>query len=403
MFELGFNEFLSGIRKNILAVIQLILVYVVAIYALSAIKSQMKLFVPVNQFLDDTGIYVWSMIADENGNPLDEKGLEGLLEGVENINYVFAASLFEDGDTPLMYNILSANPYYDMELTSGKMCDEVPAREGEIRAVVCGNRDVEVGELLHIKRGNEEIAIRVTGTFSPDEWIYGKLGKVSIDSSFNYRSYYTSYNELYSSEYDLCEYFIMVADKEDMIAADLQYMDRLVTFDFFDDISEESLKNNQEILKEHDILITRDYNYTESASTLTKELMKIKLLPIIVVFIIIFVISMISILATSAVTFSYEKFNYGVYFITGNNWKNTLKLIMVKWGIQTTVSLLIAIGITFILNATTVINGVKIDISVSHVIVIAIIMMLQILAAIIMPYRMLRKTQPISIFKENKS
>ena len=75
------------------------------------------------------------------------------------------------------------NPYYDMELTSGKMCDEVPAREGEIRAVVCGNRDVEVGELLHIKRGNEEIAIRVTGTFSPDEWIYGKLGKVSIDSS----------------------------------------------------------------------------------------------------------------------------------------------------------------------------------------------------------------------------
>ena len=58
MFSLGFSEFLKNIKNNILVLAELILIYVAAIFMMSAISEQYGLINGIKTFFDRTGTFV---------------------------------------------------------------------------------------------------------------------------------------------------------------------------------------------------------------------------------------------------------------------------------------------------------------------------------------------------------
>ena len=134
----------------------------------------------------------------------------------------------------------------------------------------------------------------------------------------------------------------------------------------------------------------------------TKKLIEIKTIPTVIAFIVVFIFSLFSIIAASSVSFKYERRNYGIYFITGNTWKNTLMITLVHWGIEILSALIISVCMVVVVCKLKLLSGLGLEFSPAQIAVIAGIIVIQLLMSLIIPWRMLRKTEPVTIIKESE-
>ncbi len=394
MITLGFNEFLHNIRKNILVIVQMILVYVVCIYAVSIIAEQLKMYNTASEFIDNSGVMI------TNGRACDmctteENALEQLidkLEAVDNIEYVpyYRGSYEQNAE----YEVIMAKDSYRMKLDSGKWCDNGHSKDGEIRAVVCSDTGIHIGDLVTVG----EYSYRITGTFSKKEMVYGHL---SSHNDANYQMLFNTFDNIKSASAVNEFKNLFVASHEDMEREMSGYYAMWMVIDYDDNISVQDTEYNSRVLAdEYDLYLQRDYLNCSDIYEYSKTLITIKVMPVIAAFTVIFILSLISLITTSAVTVSYEKYNYGIYFITGNSWKNTTILALIHWGIEAVVALILAVCGFLIISRIGPLSHTQLSFSIWHVIAIAGIMMIQLFLATIMPYRMLKNMEPIEIFKK---
>ena len=97
MFSLGFSEFLKNIKNNILVLAELILIYVAAIFMMSAISEQYSLINGIKTFFDRTGTFVKQDTIAAGTTVTDEELLENLT-GVERIVRPVETNLYGDID-----------------------------------------------------------------------------------------------------------------------------------------------------------------------------------------------------------------------------------------------------------------------------------------------------------------
>ena len=389
MFELGFNEFLRNIKKNIFVIIQLILLYIVVILIVSTVNEQMRIFNTVKNLLDDTGI-----IRVDGG--MDD-GFENGLVKVEKIEKPGMYGITKDG---ISIKMITESRNYNMKLKSGRSSYSGEAKDGVIRALACTAMGLEPGDTYKM----DDYEIYITGTYDPKEWVYGffRAREDGNLEDISYKNFFDTYERLADGS-GAGTFKLFIVNQDDFNREQKDHFITFVMIDYEDDISKEEVKSNVIYLRENYFLM-KDVSYINSDNVyeLSVYFIKLKIMPLAIAFTVIFVFSLFSMIASSAIGFRYERRNYGIYFLTGNSWKNTIKLILVHWSVVIGVSLTAAVCGSLVLSRMEFMSDFNLEFSVIQIGVIAGVIVIQLLTSLIIPWRMLRKTEPVTIIKESE-
>ena len=399
MITLGLSEFIRNIKRNILVIAQMVAVYVIALFTVSAFEEQYRLMDGVSEVFDDTGMIVLenSILSDE---VLSEDVLKEILINVDNIEHSISYSLYKDNQHVKVTACNPRNITYRPELIKGEWCEDAPQEKGVINAVVSANGkfEQEIGQKIEI----EGHIFKITGIVDTKEMIYGTTGSFAYTEA-NYLSFYEPIYDVYSAEAG-----VIIASYEDLMKyslKDLNYASnwgQIVIVDFSDDITDEEIAYNMKQLTER-------YGYTEgSEMVLTDEmydyswrLIMLKINPMLMLLAVIIVVLIISLVISGIINVLYEERNYGIYFICGNNWKNTFKFSLVNWTIMAITSFILAIGVSVFIYYKKLIKGLILSFSGIHIMAVLAITLIMIVFAVFIPYIKLRRIQPVSILKEN--
>jgi len=174
------------------------------------------------------------------------------------------------------------------------------------------------------------------------------------------------------------------------------------TIDFEDDITDEEMEYNRDILiNEYSREMFGDIFYTKDMYDYSWVLINIKIMPMVMLLIVIILALVISLVISVSINVLYEKKNYGIYFICGNNWSNTFKFSFVSWAILALTSMIIAFCGYVIIGSLELFSGLSLTFSWMHIAMLVLISVVLLLVTMIIPFCMLRKIQPVSILKEN--
>ncbi len=408
MVTLGINEFIRNIRRNILVIAQMIAIYMVAIFVISAFEEQYSLYAGVSNVLDDTGaVMITSRPMDETDNIVTYDGLKNLLNKVENIAVSYHDNSYIDGyeyrgkKGILEMQYVANNPElitYRPKLIEGDWCEDVPHKDGVIRVTISDNSefDFKVGDTVHIKDERQDLMLYITGIFDSEELVYGYFS-ASRGAETNYLDFY-----------DYVEKDLPLNMKSPVLAMaayeDLSYgaIENKIIIDFEDDITTEEYNENMTRIKEY-------YGHVENCDIYNSKIiydnsmahLEIKLLPMFVLLAVVLFVLIVSMLTASAVNILYEKKNYGIYFICGNDWKKTFVISAIHWFTVSIASIAVAISGCLLMKASGKFPQLTLSFTTTHVWAILAIMAVTLIVALILPYNMLRKIQPVSILKEN--
>lgn len=158
MFGLGFNEFLRNIKKNVYVIIQLILLYIIAIFIVSTVTEQMREFNAVKDALDDTGIVRLNGGVNDNFE-----------QGLVKVEYIEKPGKYSIISGGLEVEMITESRNYRIKLKSGKTSYSGKAKEGVIRALACSSTGLKPGDTYKMN----DYEIYITGTYGPEEWVYG--------------------------------------------------------------------------------------------------------------------------------------------------------------------------------------------------------------------------------------
>lgn len=405
MIALGFNEFVRNIKRNILIVVQMMAVYIIAIFTISAFEEQYRLMDGVDEIFDDTGMILSP--TDMSGNVYIERDvLEEILVKVEHIDFAIRTNVIDENHPASSINIVSSNPKnisYRPELLEGVWCEDAVHEEGVINVVASNNMpfDIKVGEKIEFGGA----VYKVTGIVATNEMIYG------IKSSLKYTeaSYLDYYAPIDSLAHSGANYWF-IASYYDLIKYDVRPFETslswgmFTTVDFEDDISENDIQYNIKQISDHfgykqggEMFLTGDM-YTYSWN-----LIMAKIMPMLMLLIVIIIVLIVSLIISGAINILYEKKNYGIYFICGNNWKNTFKLSIVNWTIMAVTSLTLAGCACVYIYSAKIFDGLILTFTSMHLYALGAITLVMLVITTIIPFIMLRKIQPVSILKENNN
>ncbi len=405
MIALGFNEFIRNIKRNILIVIQMMAVYIIAIFTISAFEEQYRLMDGVDDIFDDTGMILQSQ-SITNNTYIDRSLLEDILVKVEHIDFAVRYNVIDESYGTTSINIVSSNPKnisYRPKLLDGVWCEDAAHENGVINVVASSNMpfDVNVGEKIEFGG----VVYKVTGIVATNEMIYGIKNSLEYTEA-SYLDYYAPIDSLADSGMN----YWFIASYDDLLKYDIRLFETslswgmLTTVDFEDDITDKDLKYNMKQIMDH-------FGYTEGVEMFLTDdmyeyswnLIMVKIMPMLMLLIVIIIVLIVSLIISGAINILYEKKNYGIYFICGNNWKNTFKLSIVNWTIMAVTSLTLAGCACAYIYSAKIFNGLVLTFTSMHAYVLGAITLVMLIITTIIPFIMLRKIQPVSILKENNN
>lgn len=405
MFSLGFSEFLKNIKNNILVLAELILIYVAAIFMMSAISEQYSLINGIKTFFDRTGTFVKQDTIAAGTTVTDEELLENLT-GVERIVRPVETNLYGEIDgNRYNLNFITNNSDYVKSiprLTEGRWCEDAEHEDGIINIVLSDNVPfkVPVGDIVNLEGYN----FRVTGYYGIKEMVFGLTNTLNTDGSESYISMYGTVNEFLEYNDPMSEYYA-IASYEDVNREmkDRMYSGLFMIIDYYDDLSEQDIEKNM------DILCTK-FNYTADADmfdmrniyTYSMELLRIKFVPVAVIFGLTFILTLTCIFNAASLNVMREQHNYGIYFICGNNWKNTVILSFMHWVCLSVTALIAAGVISAFVRVSNLYNGLAFSFGWMNILSLTVITVLILIFAVLLPFVMLRKMQPVNILRNNE-
>ena len=390
MFTIGINQFIRNIRRNILTIIQLVLVYIIAIFTVSACVEQLTLYRGVSDYIDETGMVLWRRIFDED---LD---LKKELVKVKYVEKRYTIELAADPYNGPFYEMVSYSDevnHYKTSIKEGRWCESGKAEAGVIRVVVSDDFEpkCKVGDKIKF----DEYTLKIMGIYNRNELVYFER---SHSGRPNYLEWYNS-AVISSEQYHVYQ---VIASYEDMHREGKPYSTYSIVIDYEDDITEEEMERNKEILEDkYDYIMLADMVYAKDVYDTSIQLLEIKLIPMIVIFLVALVFAVVSMMVSGSITVYAEQRNYGIYFLYGNSWKKTILLSIIHWSLTSVVALIVSVCACIMAKSLGIAEDYALSFSQYHVYVIMIITAFLMLMATILPYGILKKMQPINIIKNN--
>ena len=404
MFTLGINEFIRNFKKNILVIIQLIVVYTISIFMVSAFMEQYRLMDGVSGIFDDTGIYM--MDGSSDVVMVNITSLEDNLTRVESITQSQCAIIYDylnGGGRATQLRVVTNDPEYityTPELIAGEWCEDAPHEDGVINVVVSNNMPFEFNVGEKVDFGG--YTFKITGVVETNEMIYGINHLYEGSGDTSYLMYYESVDQ---ATKDIGEpYYLLIASYGDAmreLSGEL-YGAGNITIDFEDDITEEELEENIQVLRDkYSYSLNNDMRCTDMIYDHSVKLLEIKYMPLLIILLVVISVLVISLVISGAINLLYEKKNYGIYFICGNNWKNTFLFSAVSWSTVAVASIAVSVLLCLVMKSISAFDGLAIKFCVEQVWVIGGITVVLLGITLLITYTMLRKIQPVSILKEN--
>lgn len=402
MIRLGINEFIRNIKRNIMVILQLTAILILSVLMVSVYDAQTRMSRAVMKYIDDTGIYYTYKFG---ATQLSDEELSGKLTGVESIIHAneTGAGVHKGERLIASFSLLSYDEEkvnYRPPLKTGRWYDSVKEEEGVINVVVAENSmGYSTGDVIEVeghRKDSGKLSLKITGTVYDKTMLFGGNGW-SSDNNNSYLNLFTTQYELKQGDYLRGAPDIYAVMSEENVQKYGFYTNALKgIIDLKDDITEKEMDENKEILKEN-CMVTD----TASMEQNSEKILFNKLGGISVVFVVLLLITITSIICSGAVTFLYERRNYGIYFITGNNWKNTILLSLMNW-LLVCLSAVLLSGVAF---GAAIITGLAEKYTLSFTWVNAAIYLAIIAATLVtalaIPLHMLRKSQPVQILKNN--
>lgn len=383
MITVGINQFIRNIRRNILTILQLVVLYIIAIFTVSACVEQLALYRGVSDFIDETGMVLWR---SKFNNDLDLKKELVKVEYVEK-RYTINGTYYD------MVSFSNEVNHYQPPLVAGKWCESGRAEAGVIRAVVSDDFKprCKVGDKIEI----DGYTLLITGIYNKNELIYGEI---THSGKPNYLEWYN--NGVIFSE--VLRKYQVFASYEDMHREVRPYSTYSIIIDYMDDITEEEIEYNKEILEDkYKYIMLADMVYAKDVHDTSVELLKIKLVPMVVIFIVALIFAVVSMMVSGSITVYAEQRNYGIYFLYGNSWKKTILLSLIHWTLASGVALIVAVFICVMAKSIGIAEDYALNFSQYHVYILLLITVFLMLMATILPYGILKKMQPINIIRNN--
>ena len=408
MIRLGIDEFVRNIKRNIPVIIQISGVLVLLVLIISIYEVQTRMGFSVMDYIDDTGVYV-----ELSGDISNVDVLTNKLDKVNEILYarqsmgMAVVQKEKDKRDSFICSSYDENVVkYQPRLKSGVWYTEAEKEEGLINIVIAeNNKGYDLGDILELAcieadGGEHYIKCRVVGTVYKDTMLFG------INNTYTYLN--PSYLDLFASVNDnepeddgmfgtLGDAYTNVygvMSQEDMINSRIWSRIGKVYIDFEDDITEEELQANLKKLPTTGMAQTSKLMAENSRIILFQKIGGIMILLIVLI-----ALSIISIVSSSEVNFIYERRNYGIYFITGNSWKKTIILTVINWLCVLVFSVTLSITVIGGMFMSGMAEKITIIWSNSHITAYAIVSVMTMIIALIIPIALLRKSQPVEILK----
>ncbi len=395
MLTVGINQFLKNIRRNLITILQLILVYVIAIFTVSTFVEQFTLYRGVSDYIDETGVILWRNKVGDVNNLKDE---------LVNVKYIETKIVLEemveerkDGDFNCTYYDLVALSddvhHYKTPILKGSSCNSGTSEDGIIRVVVSEDfkPTCDVGDVVNIGK----YTVKIMGIYGRNEIIYKEVGH---SGKPNYLEWYNIENPY---EKGIAQYYL-IASYEDLQREGMPYSMGAIVIDYEDDITQEEMEYNQSLLqKKYKYIIPADMTDAKGVYETSIQLLEIKLVPMLVVFLLALIFAVASIMVSGSITVYAEQRTYGIYFLYGNSWKRTILLSVIHWALASAVALIISVCACVIVKSVGIAEDYALFFSQYHVCVLLLITVLLMLMAIILPYGILKKMQPINIIRNN--
>ena len=410
MITLGINEFFRNLKDKIVVILQMTIVYVIAIFVTSSFIEQYKMMGALDGFLDETGIFI-----DNNAGKIEYPYAtdEMLYEDLVKIEDIVTAYRFDVSERECV--LVGGNYfrmetlYYDLDkidyrpkLIKGDWCEDYTHTEGIINIVISNYFpiDISVGETFEISG----ITFRVTGIYDEKEPVLApSVPCPTVNGSYlDFYEVMRDRNEVMMAQGREITNLAFVS-YEDMKRENIEAHFSIVrTIDYEDDISKEEMSQNIEVLAEkYGYVLNDTMRETKEVYDYSNTLLSIKITPMLFIFVVVFVVSAASLITSGAINVLYEKRNYGIYFTCGNDWSRTLILSLINWICIAGTSLILAVSATLLMKSSGEFENLALSFGIEHILVLVTITIIMLLLALVLPYRMLKKLQPVNILKDN--
>ena len=230
----------------------------------------------------------------------------------------------------------------------------------------------------------------MTGIFDNIELLYGLRTSITTN---------TSYINFYSMAADM-PLPVIIANYADIHDKVDTWASSIYMIDYKDDITQENMEANEMILSEKGYIKGIDMIAGADIHANSATLLEIKVVPLYILIAVIMIFALISVLVSGSIAVNYEKRNYGIFFISGNNWKNTVYIAAIHHGIEIVTSLVISVLIWVVIQHSPLKDVINVTFYKINVLIMLLMAIFIELCSILMPYIMLHKLQPIDTIRQ---
>ena len=396
LFKLGLRNIKQNLFMNVLIVLQMTVVFTIAIFMVSTIVSRFQLYMPLKDKLNSKGYfyYVENAINPETGNTLrttDE--LYQLLEDTKDISATYNPWLsYEDKEiTSISYDDGIIN-MYTPELTDGNWFDLEKDQSKTVQVVVSKNPyGFKVGDRITVNCFDGEIQAEIIGIIKDNAKIIGF--SISKNGKYDCRNAYMNY--CYDIEQKPLFIFSQKGLKDKMVTTQLNGP---VFVTYNDSVANEVIESNNGIMKTMTTLSITKFSEMKSNSLDYIFNQIYTLFPILICVLILTLVGAVSVNALSA---KKQLKNYAIYYICGLKWTQCSMINLISAFICVTISFIISIATIFVIKFIGILQNTVVSIGILQIICCSILITIYIILSVILPINIIGKNTPNQVLKSN--
>lgn len=416
LLKTAWNEFKKNIIMNIFIVLQIAVSLVITAVMISTISIRSQYYTPFKDIFTSNGIFLkftsYPNFDTSQMNIYDFLDNDDILNECPDADHVYSChsmfgsvDSFDHGENYLLQSYDDEwIEKYQPELAEGRWLTSTAA-SNQIEIVVSENDyGVNIGDVLSFTGYNypdeTNFTGKVVGIFKDNAKIVGGNLYDNGSLNMNFNSVYYPFNHEIEGQIAVLASHTAIHnitnDSELMFDTDyvVQPILSSVIITYPDDVSKEIIESDKEKLLQYGLAnsITLDELNKNSVKYLLEKAEMF--FPIIII---LFILASVSSISSSALIARKNLKNYALYYVSGLQWKHCSIINLLHSIISLISSVVVGLVVLFIIPYTEFADSIRIIWSWYVIIAFAILILLQLIISMIMPFIIIGKNTPKQI------
>lgn len=395
--KLAFKELKRNILINMLCLIQIAMIFVITAAMVTSVISRFNKYEPFKEYLNKKGVFlnVANMRYGEDIVVTSEDDIKNNL-GLEKTDDVICLKnvWVQENLNVTAYTTDLINAYKP-ELQDGIWLSEGKGyADNTIDGIISDNNDnINTGDIIEITEcfKGDKLKIRIIGKLSEESEIIGfsdsQNGKFSCDNL------YTDY------QFKERSIPLLILNSDDISKTNIPFTTQVngsLIITYQDNITNDEIKSNKEKLFYKNGYA--GYSELKDMNRNSKKIIYSEIIKLLPVIISIFILTMVSILISSAVNAKSRIKIYAIFFICGMQWKQIIKIEMLKSAFIILLSGFLSETILLMSDKKQLFGGLYLENGLYQSIFCIIISIMFILISACFPAIITNKQKPVTVF-----